>query len=95
MAFYTYLLANGPYGTLYCGHTDCLAARVGQHRERTRMGFASRYGVDRLVWFEPHESRAGAFQRERQIKKWNREWKIRMIEEVNPTWADLYEGLQG
>ncbi len=95
MAFYTYLLASGPYGTLYCGHTDNLTARIGQHREHARAGFTRKYGVDRLVWFEPHDSRSGAFTRERQIKTWNRDWKIRMIEEVNPTWADLYESLQG
>ncbi len=94
MAFYTYLLASGPYGTLYCGHTDNLAARIGQHREHTRAGFTRKYGVDRLVWFEAHDSRSGAFTRERQIKTWNRDWKIRMIEGMNPAWADLYESLQ-
>ena len=95
MAFYTYLLASAPYGTLYCGHTDDLTARVWKHREKTYSGFTAKYGVARLVWFEAHGERDGAFRRERQIKKWNRAWKIRLIETENPTWSDLYDELIG
>ncbi len=91
--FFTYLLASKPYGTLYCGHTDDVARRVWEHREKLRWGFTAKYGVDRLVWYEIADDREGAFLRERQIKKWNRAWKVRLIEEVNPTWADLYETL--
>ena len=91
--FAVYLLASRPYGTLYCGHTDDLARRVWEHRQKTHKGFTSKYGVDRLVWYEMGETREGAFTRERQIKKWNRAWKIQMIEALNPTWADLYEAL--
>jgi putative endonuclease len=95
MSFFTYLLASAPYGTLYCGHTDDLAARVWKHREEVFSGFTAKYGVKRLVWFEQHAERGGAFRRERQIKKWNRTWKIRIIEEMNPTWTDLYDDFVG
>ncbi len=95
MSFYTYLLASKPYGTLYCGHTDDLIARVWKHREKVYSGFTAKYGVTRLVWYESHGEREGAFRRERQIKKWNRAWKIRMIEAGNSTWMDLYEELSG
>jgi len=91
--FAVYLLASRPYGTLYCGHTDDLARRIWEHREKLRKGFTSKYGVDRLVWYELCETREAAFRRERQIKKWNRAWKIQMIEAINPTWADFYETL--
>ena len=91
MAFYTYLMASGPYGTLYCGHTDDLGRRVLEHKEKLRPGFTKKYGVDRLVWFEELESRDRAFERERAIKKWNRAWKVRIIEVMNPHWEDLYE----
>ncbi|MDB5475132.1 MAG: nuclease [Phenylobacterium sp.] len=95
MAFFTYLLASAPYGTLYCGHTDTLTVRVSQHREKVFSGFTAKYGVSRLVWYEAHGERGEAFRRERQIKKWNRAWKVRLIEAENPTWVDLYEELVG
>ena len=91
--FYVYLLASRPYGTLYCGHTDDIARRVWQHREKAFKGFTAKYGVTRLVWYEPGDTREGAFIRERQIKKWNRAWKIQLIEATNPGWTDLYETL--
>ena len=93
MSFYTYLLASRPYGTLYCGHTDDLSARVWKHKEKVFAGFTAKYGVTRLVWYEVYEERENAFRRERRIKKWNRAWKIAIIEEMNPTWSDLYETL--
>ena len=85
---YTYLMASAPYGTLYCGHTDSLMVRVVQHRDKVRPGFTSRYGIDRLVWYEFHDTRLAAFEHERRIKKWNRAWKVRIIEETNPNWDD-------
>lgn len=91
MAFYAYLMASKPYGTLYCGHTDDLANRVLEHKKKLRQGFTSKYDVDRLVWFEEFASRDHAFERERRFKKWNRAWKVRMIEATNPDWSDLYE----
>ncbi|MFZ5671158.1 MAG: GIY-YIG nuclease family protein [Pseudomonadota bacterium] len=91
MSFYTYLLASGPYGTLYCGQTDDLGKRVWQHKTKAYSGFTAKYGVDRLVWYEVHDSREGARAHERAIKKWNRAWKIQLIESSNPEWLDLYE----
>jgi putative endonuclease len=91
--FYTYLLASKRYGTLYCGHTDDIAVRVWKHKEKIFRGFTARYGVHCLVWYEAHETRDAAFRRERQIKKWNRAWKISLIEENNPWWNDLYQTL--
>lgn len=91
MGFYTYLLVSKPYGTLYCGHTDDLGRRIWEHKAELRDGFTRKYGVHRLVWYEFHETREGAKRRERQIKKWNRAWKIRMILEANPHWEDLLD----
>jgi putative endonuclease len=93
MSFYTYIMASQPNGTLYAGHTDNLAHRAWQHREGQIPGFTQKYGVKLLVWYEVHDTRHGAFTRERQIKKWNRAWKIRLIRELNPDWLDLYETL--
>ena len=93
MAFYTYLLASAPSGTLYCGQTDNLSKRVWEHREKVRKGFTAEYGVTRLVWYAIHESREGAKVHEKRIKKWNRAWKIRLIEADNPHWSDLYDTL--
>jgi putative endonuclease len=91
--FYTYLLASDRNGTLYCGHTDDIAGRVWKHKEKVFPGFTAKYAVQRLVWFEVHDTREAAFRREQQIKKWNRSWKLRLIEEQNPQWLDLYETL--
>ena len=91
--FFVYMLANRKNGALYIGHTDDLGARVWQHKNKVMSGFASRYGCDRLVWYEVHDSRESAFARERQMKQWNRSWKLRRIEAKNPQWHDLYDGL--
>ncbi len=69
--------------------TDDLGKRVWEHKQKLLGGFTAKYGVDKLVWYELHESRASAFTRERRMKKWNRAWKIRVIEEMNPEWNDL------
>ena len=89
MAFYTYIVASQRNGTLYIGSTDDLAHRVWEHAEKHRHGFTAKYDVARLVWFETHETREAAFRRERQMKKWNRAWKIELIERFNPGWDDL------
>ena len=91
MAFYVYILANKRNGTLYIGMTDDLVRRVWQHREGTIEGFTKAYSVRNLVWFEEHSTRESAFTRERQMKKWNRNWKLREIESSNPEWRDLWE----
>ncbi len=93
MAAFVYILSSRRHGTLYVGSTTDLAQRVWQHRSKAVEGFTRDHGVDRLVWFETHEGIEAAALRERQIKKWNRDWKIRLIEETNPDWHDLYDGL--
>ena len=89
MFFYTYILAGRRNGTLYTGSTDDLLKRVVEHREKLRGGFTAKYDVSRLVWYEHHGTRAEAFRRERQIKEWRREWKLDLIERMNPAWDDL------
>ena len=84
-----YILASKPYGTLYIGVTSNLAARVEAHRAGVVEGFTREYGVHVLVYFELHEDMYEAIQREKRLKKWNRAWKIRLIEEMNPGWKDL------
>ena len=91
--FFVYMLASKIGGTLYIGVTSDLAGRVYTHREDLVAGFTSRYGVHRLVWFEWIDDAAAAIRREKQLKKWNRAWKIRLIEETNPQWVDLYPSL--
>lgn len=93
MAFYVYIMTNKPYGVLYTGMTDDINARAWMHREHVSKGFTDKYNCEMLVWYEVHESRESAFIRERRIKEWKREWKIRLIEEMNPGWRDLAENL--
>jgi len=89
MSFFVYILASRRNGTSYIGMTDNLARRVWEHQSGAIPGFTKKYGVKLLVWYEAHESRESAFRRERQIKKWNRAWKLRLIERVNRAWRDL------
>jgi putative endonuclease len=93
MMFFVYLLASQPHGTLYVGMTDDLIRRIWEHKMKLVPGFTTTYGVDRLVWFEPHQTREAAWRRERQIKEWKRAWKIELIERDNPQWIDLYPNL--
>ena len=90
---YVYILASQPNGTLYVGVTSDIVKRVWQHREASVDGFTKKYGIKRLVWFEAHEDVKAAITREKQIKKWNRSWKVRLIQTENPHWRDLYEDL--
>ncbi len=90
MAFFTYILANRKNGALYAGHTDDIARRIWQHREGLGAAYTRKYDITRLVWMEAHDTREGAKRREYQIKKWKRAWKIRLIEETNPDWKDLW-----
>jgi putative endonuclease len=89
--FFVYMITNKRNGTLYIGMTDDLERRMQQHRLGMFTGFASKYGLLVLAWFEVADSREAALMRERQLKKWNRAWKIRLIEETNPGWRDLAE----
>ena len=90
-SYYVYLLASRRKGTLYVGVTNDLAKRVWQHKQGLVEGFTKRYGVRTLVWYEQTESIEAAIVREKQIKNWNRDWKIELIEASNPEWKDLYE----
>ncbi len=90
---YVYILASKPYGTLYIGATSDLVGRVWQHRENVVEGFTQKYDVHRLVWYEIHERMDAAILREKQLKKWNRDWKIRLIESENPDWSDRFPQL--
>lgn len=87
--FFVYILASGRNGTLYVGVTNDLMRRVAEHKAKLVPGFTRKYGVDRLVWTEPHGSILEARARERTLKRWHRAWKIALIEEVNPEWRDL------
>ena len=88
-----YILASREYGTLYVGVTSDLLARLYQHRTRQTKGFTSRYAVYRLVLFELYETMYEAISREKQLKRWHRQWKINLIEQQNPHWEDLAIGL--
>jgi putative endonuclease len=90
---FVYMLSSRPNGTLYAGSTTDLLRRVFEHKNKLVPGFTARYDVNRLVWFEGHESLQSARLRERQIKEWNRAWKIELIERDNPHWIDLYPTL--
>ena len=90
-----YLLASDLNGTLYAGVTSNLIGRTWQHRERVAEGFSKRYEVTRLVWYELHPTMESAIQREKRIKKWNRAWKVRLIDEGNPSWRDLWPDITG
>ena len=88
--YYVYVLASKIGGTLYIGVTNNLVRRVHEHREKLVEGFTKRYGVAKLVYYEVYSDVEAAITREKQMKKWNRAWKIRLIEEDNPNWDDLY-----
>ena len=90
-----YILASHRNGTLYIGVTSDLVGRVWQHRDHVVDGFTRKYGVSRLVWYEMHGTMEEAITHEKRMKKWNREWKIRLIEQINPYWNDLWPGLVG
>jgi putative endonuclease len=93
--YYVYILASRIGGTLYIGVTNDLVRRVGEHRLESAKGFTKKYGVHKLVYFEQFDDVENAISREKRLKKWNRVWKIRLIEELNPNWDDLYPGIAG
>ncbi|AXJ95991.1 MULTISPECIES: GIY-YIG nuclease family protein [unclassified Sphingomonas] len=90
---YVYLMASQRNGTLYLGVTSNIQARAYQHRNGLLDGFSKKYDCRLLVWFEAHDDIQDARQRELQLKKWKRDWKVDLIETANPTWKDLYETL--
>ncbi len=91
--FYVYIITNKPRGTLYIGQTDDIVKRIWEHKNKTKQGFATSYNLTILVWLESFETRDAAFQTERRMKKWHRDWKINLIEQCNPNWEDLTETL--
>lgn len=91
MAFYVYLLAGDRNGTLYVGVTKDIVRRICEHKIKAVRGFTKQYGVDRLMWFEAYDDPTNAIAREKEIKKWRRAWKLRLIEQSNPQWVDLYD----
>lgn len=93
MQYYVYILAGKKNGTLYIGVTSDLVKRIYEHKNDLVEGFTQKYSVHDLVYFETTESVESAIAREKQLKKWNRAWKIRLIEKGNPGWQDLYSGL--
>ena len=88
-----YILASKRNGTIYVGVTSSLVKRVWQHRNHVAEGFTKRYHVDRLVWYELHETMESAIRREKALKEWMRAWKVALIEKSNPEWVDLYGSL--
>ena len=89
--FFVYMLATRKDGPLYVGVTSDLTKRTFDHRAHTIPGFTARYNVDRLIWFEAHETAEAAIVREKRIKRWRREWKIALIETDNPEWRDRFD----
>lgn len=89
-AGYTYILANRKYGTIYVGVTSDLVARIFQHKNNVLDGFTKDHQIHRLVYYEVYDDISNAIEREKQIKNWKRAWKIKLIEEPNEEWEDLY-----
>ncbi len=88
-----YIMASDRNGTIYLGVTSDLVRRVWQHKTKETGGFTSEYDVDRLVWYEQHATMYSAITREKTLKKWNRRWKLELIESLNPDWRDLYQDI--
>jgi putative endonuclease len=88
-SYYVYILASNQNGTLYTGITNSLVRRIFEHKTKYFKGFTEKYGVDKLVYYEIYGSPNDAIHREKCIKKWNRDWKLNLIEKNNPTWKDL------
>jgi len=91
MAGWTYILANRKHGAIYIGMTAHIQQRILQHRKGEIEGFTRRYGIERLIHYEEYATAPDAIEREKQLKNWKRAWKIRLIEERNPEWDDLWD----
>ena len=91
--YYIYILANKRNGTLYIGVTSNLVKRVYEHKNNIIDGFTKKYSIHKLVYYEITDDIESAIRREKQLKKWNRKWKLNLIENSNPKWIDLYFGL--
>jgi putative endonuclease len=93
MSYYVYILASRRDGAIYVGITNDLVRRVCEHRIKAVPGFASKYNITQLVWFETYDDPISAITREKELKKWKRDWKIQLIQGQNPQWLDLYESI--
>ena len=91
--YYTYITASKKNGTLYIGVTSNLKKRITEHKEGLVEGFTKKYKVDKLVWYETFNDIREAITKEKQLKKWDRKWKLELIEKENPSWRDLYDDL--
>ena len=91
MTYYVYIMASKKNGTLYIGVTNELLRRGGEHKQGLIDGFTKKYGIHMLVYYESFNNVEDAIRREKQLKKWNRAWKIELIESTNPAWKDLYD----
>lgn len=92
MTGYVYMTASSKRGTIYIGVTNSLGRRMPEHKSGMGSRFTSRYGVQRLVWYEEHFDIRDAIQREKSLKRWPRQWKIELIETTNPEWFELFRG---
>ncbi len=88
---WVYIVTNKPQGVLYIGVTSDLEGRIWEHRNGIHRGFTSHYNCSRLVWYEDYDDITDAIHREKRLKAWNRVWKIKLVEEMNPGWGDLFE----
>jgi putative endonuclease len=86
-----YIIASQRNGTIYIGVTSALWNRVSTHKAKSFPGFSSKYRIANLVWYEHHQTMEQAIRREKQLKKWNRNWKLELIEKMNPEWRDLHD----
>jgi len=93
--YFVYILASRKNGTLYIGITNDLLKRLYEHKNNLADGFTKKYGVHNLVYYGIHNDASNAITREKQLKKWNRQWKLELIEKTNPAWNDLYDDLSG
>jgi len=93
MSYYVYIIASRKDGAIYIGVTNDIVRRIYEHRIKAVPGFASKYNITWLVWFEIYEDPIFAISREKELKKWKRAWKVQLIEAQNPQWDDLYESI--
>jgi len=88
-----YILANRKAGSIYVGVTSNLPKRIREHKNNILKGFTSKYHIHNLVWYEVHQEMKSAISREKKLKKWRRDWKVKLIERANPNWLDLYSDI--
>jgi putative endonuclease len=93
MNYFVYIIASRKDGAIYIGVSNDIVRRIFEHRNKVVPGFASKYNITRLVWFEMYDDAISAISREKQLKKWKRSWKIQLIEAENPQWNDLYDSI--